>query len=302
MKITISGELGAGKTVLGKLLCQKLGYSLVSVGSIQRELAEKHGMTTIEFNKYMETHPEIDHECDNKVREYGQSQSGLVLDSRLAWHFVPDAFKVHLVVDINTAAARIFNDKIRKNENNADLQDTVKNIRIRKASECKRFMEQYQLDIDNLANYDLVVDSSHIDPENLADFVIMQIKKTIETPKPQVWLSPKNLYPLDALCREIPDIIFSSYPTDCEGCVINNMAVQVIKHDNAFFIYNWHDKCRRAIASAMSIMPVEIVNISGSELPCGGQADQYIAKMYKIDIVKSWEEANVFRFADYYNA
>ena len=175
MKIAISGELGGGKTVLGKLLCEKLDYKLISVGSIQRELAEKHGMTTVEFNKYMETHPEIDHECDRKVVEYGKSEDNLILDSRLAWHFVPQAFKIHLIINIDIAASRVFNDTIRKNEKNIDLADTKENIIIRKSSEIKRFKEQYTVDIDNYKNYDISIDTSYITLESLADFVITRM-------------------------------------------------------------------------------------------------------------------------------
>jgi len=172
LKITISGELGSGKTVLGKLLCDKLFFKLVSVGGIQRELAQTYGMTTLEFNKHIETHPELDVECDNKVSEYGQSPDNLILDSRMAWHFVPHAFKIHLIVSNEIAAKRIFTDEKRKNETYSDLNEAIEQIKSRKKSEVKRFKEQYNVDIDDLSNYDLVVDTSIISPEELSNLVI----------------------------------------------------------------------------------------------------------------------------------
>ena len=51
MKISITGDLGSGKTTVAKLLCAKLGYSYFSTGAIQRELAQKLGVDTLSLNK-----------------------------------------------------------------------------------------------------------------------------------------------------------------------------------------------------------------------------------------------------------
>lgn len=298
MKITISGELGGGKTVLGKLLCEKLQCKMISVGGIQRELAEKYGMTTIEFNKYMETHPEIDHECDNKVVEYGKSDANLILDSRLAWHFVPHAFKIHLIININIAGERIFNDSVRKNEQNKDLQDTINNIRIRKASECKRFMEQYKLDIDRLANYDIVVDSSFITPEELANFVIAKFhQKEAGVLKPQVWLSPKNAFPL----KNIENLNSDSVTESVQKVGFNEEEpIEVIKWENNFFIYNGHKRCWAALVSGMKLMPVKVINVDTNILPDGQSVQTYIEKNYIPEYIASWEKVNDFRFVSYF--
>ncbi len=261
IKITISGELGSGKTVLSKLLCEKMDFKIISVGGIQRELAEKFGMTTLEFNQYMETHPEIDIDCDKKVVEYGLMDANLILDSRLAWHFVPHAFKIHLIVDINTAGTRIFNDKVRKNEQNNDLQDTINKINSRKASECKRFREQYGVEIDNFYNYDLVIDSSHITPENLANFVIDKLekwKKGIQFPN--IWLSPKNLKP--TLTNQEEPIHSNK---DQKESNIKNEAneaemIEVIKIENTFFVKKGQNACSASFPTELDLVPALILN------------------------------------------
>ena len=160
----------------------------------------------------METHPEIDIECDKKVEEYGLSDSNLILDSRLAWHFVPHAFKIHLIVNIDIAGTRIFKDTVRKNEQNNDLEHTIQNIRTRKESENKRFKEQYNVDTTNFSNYDLVIDSSFITPENLADFVIDKIDKWKNgVPFPKIWLSPRNVYPTQSIREHSSEFIQDPY-------------------------------------------------------------------------------------------
>lgn len=177
IKIAISGELGSGKTVLSRKLSSALGIELISVGKIQRQLAEKYGMSTLEFNKYMETHPELDHECDAMVEQYGKESRPLILDSRMAWHFVPHACKVHLLVDSHVAAERIFNDRIRKNETYASVEEARRNLVERKKSEALRFKQQYGVDIDNADNYNLVIDTSRLSPETVFEEVMEGVRR-----------------------------------------------------------------------------------------------------------------------------
>ena len=262
IKITISGELGSGKTVLSKLLCEKTDFKIISVGGIQRELAEKYGMTTLEFNQYMETHPEIDIDCDKKVVEYGLMNANLILDSRLAWHFVPHAFKIHLIVDINTAGSRIFNDKVRKNEQNNDLQDTINKINSRKASECKRFREQYNVEIDNFDNYDLVIDSSHITPENLANFVIDKLDKWKNNIKfPNIWLSPKNINAPQSTQEEANNAINNKKDSISKNGVEEAEIIEIIKIENIFYIFNGHKSLASAVQTELDLVPAFILNL-----------------------------------------
>lgn len=299
-KITISGELGSGKSSLSKLLCSKADFKILSVGAIQRELAEQHGMSTLEFNKYMETHPEIDIECDNKVVEYGLSEANLILDSRMAWHFVPHGFKIHLLVNMHIAAHRIFNDNVRKNEENNDLDHTLQNIIQRKASEVKRFKEQYKVNINNLNNYNLVVDSSHISPDNLSDFVLKQFEAwKLQQNFHRVWLSPKNLFPLQGI-REHG----ARYVTEVKESIATNgykesEPIQVIQQNGLYFIYDGHKRCTSSISLGLDLVPVVILNQEADALPNGQSFENYIEDHYNITNVYDWEDMNGFRYISY---
>src|SRR5574344_387317 len=167
IKIAISGDLGSGKSVLSKHLKTELGFEVISIGVIQRELAWRKGMDALEFNHFMETHPEIDQECDDMVASYGKNDQNLILDSRLAWHFIPQSFKIHLKVDSLTAATRIYNDNVRKNEKYSSIADAQTKLDERKASERKRYKQLYGVDVEELANYDCVVDTTNASPEEI---------------------------------------------------------------------------------------------------------------------------------------
>ncbi len=176
IKIAISGDLGSGKSVLSNKLKESLGFEVISIGIIQRELAREYGMDALEFNKFMETHPEIDEKCDSMVRDYGLKEEGLILDSRLAWHFIPHSFKIHLRVDSRVAAERVFNDSVRKNEKYNSIEDAEKKLNDRRDSEILRYKALYNIDVSDLSNYDLVVDTTNKTPDTIFKEVLEAYK------------------------------------------------------------------------------------------------------------------------------
>ncbi|MBO5847261.1 MAG: (d)CMP kinase, partial [Bacteroidales bacterium] len=53
--ISITGDLGSGKSSVAKILCQDLGFEYFSTGSLQRKLAAEKGMNTLDMNKFSES-------------------------------------------------------------------------------------------------------------------------------------------------------------------------------------------------------------------------------------------------------
>ena len=184
MIISITGDLGSGKSTVSKILKERLSYEYIYTGKIQRELADKYNMTILELNQYAETHPEIDEEIDSIFKSLNDlypsptlptgegAESGLIVDSRLAWFFIPKSFKIYLKTDVEVAADRISNDKQRKCEKYLSHEEAVCDIKARKESENKRYLELYGADCSDLSNFNLVVDCSYITPEKVADSII----------------------------------------------------------------------------------------------------------------------------------
>ena len=168
--ITLTGDLGSGKSTVSKILCDRLRYNYIYTGKIQREIANRYRMTTLELNQYAETHPEIDEEIDATFQSLNHS-TDLIVDSRLAWFFIPESFKVFLMTDINVAVRRISGDSQRKNEKYSSEEEAANNIMARKASENKRYMELYRADCSDLSNFNLVIDTSFITPEEVAGMI-----------------------------------------------------------------------------------------------------------------------------------
>ena len=58
--ISITGDLASGKGTVSSLLISRLNYSVYRNGEAFREMAKEHGMDLIEFNEYVDQHPEIE--------------------------------------------------------------------------------------------------------------------------------------------------------------------------------------------------------------------------------------------------
>jgi cytidylate kinase len=128
-------------------------------------------MSVLELNSYAETHPEIDQEVDNTFKNLADAEN-LIIDSRLAWHFLPNSFKVFLSVEPKVAAHRVFRDNERSNEKYSSQEETLQHLNSRKKSELKRYGELYGVDCADMHNYDLIVDTSTVSPEDVAKKIL----------------------------------------------------------------------------------------------------------------------------------
>lgn len=166
--IALSGDIGGGKSSVATALKAITGYEVIGTGAIQRTIAQQRGVTTLELNIISQTDRSIDDEIDNFVINLGKTGDKLIIDSRLAWHFIPSAFKVFLSVNPLLGAERVFNAS-RSDENNPSLEITLENNAKRQAFEDERFNKLYGVKFREPSNYDLVVDTSYDAPEQIAE-------------------------------------------------------------------------------------------------------------------------------------
>ena len=168
--ISLAGELASGKSTVAKLLIEDLKYGLYKNGEYFRNLAKEYGMDVNEFNLYVENHPEIDMQIEKRASEYAKEHDNFIIDARLGWYAVPTSFKVYLKVDIDVAANRAFNDKKRKEtENFATVEEQKQDMLLRFKLENERYYEVYGVRKDDMKNYDIVIDTSNMAPEEVAN-------------------------------------------------------------------------------------------------------------------------------------
>jgi cytidylate kinase len=81
-----------------------------------------------------------------------------------------------LTVSPKEAAVRILNDATRRGvETHESLEDTISNIEIRRHSENERYMKYYGLEIYDMSLYDIIVDTSGKNPDEVFDEVVSKI-------------------------------------------------------------------------------------------------------------------------------
>ncbi|MBR4927146.1 MAG: cytidylate kinase family protein [Alphaproteobacteria bacterium] len=176
--VTISGALGSGKSTIMKMLANRLGYETYSTGAAQREIAKQYGVTTLELNHIADKNPDIDKEIDGVFKTLVNTGKKYVVDSRLAFFFIPTSFKIKLNVDVAEAAHRILKDKNRTSEVQCDTLEQMTHIlKERRASEVARFIATYKVNIDEDSHFDLIIDTTDKTPDEICDIVLTALRQ-----------------------------------------------------------------------------------------------------------------------------
>lgn len=148
-RITISGKVASGKSTVGKILSEALGYEFVSLGNTIREEASSMGLTISQFQNLCLGKPEMDKNIDQAFsKKYSQMES-IVIDYRLGFKFIPDAFHIYLEVPDCLAL-----DRIKKAGRN---QDNEKTLAVRNETFQNQFQNAYGIDYTDSKHYDLVL-------------------------------------------------------------------------------------------------------------------------------------------------
>ncbi len=173
MIITLNGSEGSGKTTIAKKIATNLGYVRYTTGEIFRAMAKKRGLTAVEYGELGETDPQVDKEIDDYVIKLSKEQDNFILDSRMAWHFIPTSLKIYLDVDAYEGATRVFNE-LQKDSSRNELKDTPKTIeevlekiQERQKTDDTRYMQYYKVNIRDKKNYDFVLDTTDLSAEKV---------------------------------------------------------------------------------------------------------------------------------------
>ena len=288
--ISLTGDLGSGKSTVSNLLIERLNYDYIYTGKIQREIANKYNMTTLELNKYAETHPEIDEEIDSTFKSLNDS-TDLIVDSRLAWFFIPKSFKIFLKTNLMVSANRISNDNQRKSEKYSSKEEAVNNIIARKTSENKRYMELYGANCSDLSNFNLIIDTSFISPERVVEIILTEYNSWLVSGKcSKAFISPANLYPTQPVYGFENNQYLKSIQNDMLINGYNPDFPVTVANINSFdYILDGHKRTSCAIKNNIDLIPVVYQDSNKEE----------ISTSIKPDLFSEWEEFNSFKYLMY---
>lgn len=184
MIISISGLPGSGKSTVGKMLSEKLGFERIYMGGILRKIADNKGITILELMKQADSDSSIDEEVDKMVADYGRKKDNFIMESRTAFHFIPDSLKVFVKVNLDEGAKRIFKDLDKEERSEEDKANSVGNLRkmLEQRAEIDKecYQKYYGIDYTDPTNYDLVIDSTNLTPEEVVDKIMVEAEKIKE--------------------------------------------------------------------------------------------------------------------------
>ena len=184
MIITITGKPCSGKGTVSKEFCKKYNFKYLCTGDMFRELAKQYGYSTVlEFQQNYPNIEEIDNIIDNKTAEIGKTQlnENIVIDSRLAWNFIPNSFKVFIDVDWDIAGHRLFNAG-RQNETATSPKQASEKLQERWQEENNRYSKIYNTNNLNPNNYNYVISSDNLTPEEITEKIYNKYQEFMKKP------------------------------------------------------------------------------------------------------------------------
>lgn len=240
--ITLTGELGSGKSTVANFLISKIPFRIVSAGLLFRQLAAEHNMSAKEFNEFIENNPKYDNYVDDTIAALGKTDDKIIFDSRMAWHFVPNSFKIYLYVDVDVATDRIFNDTGRVSESYSDKATARQEIIDRRKSEILRYKTFYGCDVSDYNNFDLVVDTSFASKDEINELVLKCFKAFEEgRPYSKVWLAPQSIKMV------------------CDSCGCSCEPVEITNKDGMFILNRGAVKVRKALEEGRKLIDIDKV-------------------------------------------
>lgn len=185
MIISFGGSQGSGKSTIAQMIAKELKWPRYYMGGMRREAALKRGLTLAEYNKLGENDPTTDLEVDKFQEELGKTKDNFIIEGRTSWYFIPHSLKIYLYVREEIGAQRIFKNLKTKNNRNEDknlnsIKDVLRSIKIRQASDNKRYKKYFNINVHDKNNYDFFLDTSDLNIQEVFTKTLNFIKKSLK--------------------------------------------------------------------------------------------------------------------------
>jgi CMP/dCMP kinase len=297
--IVISGDLGSGKSTISLQLAARLGIRRISMGDIYRTMAQERGMSALQLNLYAERDEAVDDRVDQLQAEMAKSNEPLVVDSRLAWFYFTDAFKVHLIVDPTVAAERVMSRQPSDVEAYSSIGEAVERLQSRSNSERVRFVRKYGVDKARLRNYDMICDATRARPSEIIEDIIdadegVFGQAVLTHGPPLVIIDPARIYPSQ-------DIRGLHGRWDSESDFVETVgqkgrrALEPISlgyTGRYFYVVDGHRRLSAALQNGFTLVPARLVAERDEEVVDGLSAEQYFETGVSPSMVYAWEAAH----------
>lgn len=151
--ITIAGRHGAGRSTNAKLLAESFGLKCLSAGMIFRERAKELGVSLEEMNKLATQDCDFDNYLDARTKEESRKK-GIVIDANLSAWMAED-------IDLRIFVTCSFDERVRRIalRETRSIEDVAEETRAREVLEQERYQRYYDVNINDLTIYDLILNT-----------------------------------------------------------------------------------------------------------------------------------------------
>ena len=264
MHITITGNLGSGKSTVARLLSEKYNFEVYSTGKVQRELAKQMNLSTLEFNQLMMNDRSYDNMIDNETARISRENrdKNIIFDSRLAWHFVEFSFKVFVTVSLEVAASRVMNDQRGAVEKYSSIEEAKALLAERAYTERIRYKDIYNLNYMDFSNYNLVIDATYCDPETIADIIYEEARDFYNNPHRtnKRLVSPKSLN-FNDFNEEDDKIRLEDMIKSIRGIgLLKERILKVKEEEKGFLVTDDLDLAKAALLAGVDYVQIELAD------------------------------------------
>jgi cytidylate kinase len=131
-------------------------------------------MSITELGDVEQSDKSLDRMIDDRLKKLAE-EDNVVVDSWLAPCFIPKAFHVFLDGDEDVLVKRRLQHR-RKEETLPDFGQAKKDMRRRMEVNLKRWKEFYDYDYLDMGNYELVIDTTSIPPEEVVEKILAALQ------------------------------------------------------------------------------------------------------------------------------
>ncbi|HEX4835207.1 MAG TPA: cytidylate kinase family protein [bacterium] len=170
MIVTVSGEIGAGKSTVARALARALRLRYLSAGDVFREEARRRGMSLAALGRLAEQDPSIDKNLDEKQIQAARG-GDILVDSRLSGWLIDGDIRIWLKAPLPVRASRVASrDSVPHDQALRDVQE-------REEGERRRYRKTYGIDLVDLSRYHIIVDTGMWSADDIVDVLLRLAQK-----------------------------------------------------------------------------------------------------------------------------
>ena len=170
LRVTISGAPGSGTSTLVSKIQQSTGWNSLNGGEVFRTEAKRRNLTVGEFSELCKQDLDVDRSLDRLLKDSMTKTDGPeIIESRLAGWWANELAIDCLRVWVNTSdeerARRV------QNREGGSFEQRLVESSARQSADKERYRALYDIDLDEMTPYNLVVNADNLTAEEVFSLV-----------------------------------------------------------------------------------------------------------------------------------